>query len=564
MFTMGADADVEKMVAVHGNVPASVLNESFMMASPFILNYGKYADVIDILDDRLALQNFLRMEKWLFGGPDAVGQTFKEFIRDFLKGNKLVKGTLEVGGRKVDLKELTMPILNIYAEKDHIVPPPCTVALGKHGRQQGLHRVCHSHRAHRDLHSMTLRIDLKSAILALSDALDLVGVNDFQHGKRVAMIARETALMLGLPDKRLDRLVCASLLHDLGVSSTAVHRRLLHEADWDARHTHCETGYCLLQPFAHLSQVAMAIRYHHTPWVELPAGLDEADALDSNLILLGDRVDACLLQLGLENPLFNRHGIVDAVASLAGRELSPEVVEAFLAAATREAFWIALVPRHVQSYLADLPLKDWRITIDFPQFGHVARLISSIVDAKSHFTAAHSLGVAQLARYLGEHVGLPADALAEVEVAGLMHDVGKLCVPDEIVDKPAPLTPLEFSVMERHSFETYQILRHIPGLEQVAEWAAFHHEALNGHGYPFRRSAERLSPEARIIAVADIFQALAQERPYRGRQRVEQIPHFLNAFVNQGVLDGDLVALACADLDGCWRAATPEVLPASA
>jgi polyhydroxyalkanoate synthase len=132
MFTMGADADVEKMVAVHGNVPATVLNESFMMASPFILNYGKYADVIDILDDRLALQNFLRMEKWLFGGPDAVGQMFKEFIRDFLKGNKLVKGTLEVGGRKVDLKELTIPILNIFAEKDHIVPPPCTVALGKH------------------------------------------------------------------------------------------------------------------------------------------------------------------------------------------------------------------------------------------------------------------------------------------------------------------------------------------------------------------------------------------------------------------------------------------------
>jgi polyhydroxyalkanoate synthase len=94
MFTMGAEADVEQMVAVHGNVPATVLNESFMMASPFILNYGKYADVIDILDDRQAVQNFLRMEKWLFGGPDAGGQMFKEFVRDFLKGNKLVKGTL--------------------------------------------------------------------------------------------------------------------------------------------------------------------------------------------------------------------------------------------------------------------------------------------------------------------------------------------------------------------------------------------------------------------------------------------------------------------------------------
>jgi HD-GYP domain-containing protein (c-di-GMP phosphodiesterase class II) len=411
--------------------------------------------------------------------------------------------------------------------------------------------------------SMTLRIDLKSAILALSDALDLVGVNDFQHGKRVAMIARETGLMLGLPEKRLDRLVCASLLHDLGVSSTAVHRRLQREADWDDRHAHCERGYRLLRPFAHLSLVANAIRYHHTPWRELPAGLSEVDALDSNLILLADRVDAMLLQKGLENPLFNRDGVVEAIATLAGSLLSPDAVKAFVAAAAREAFWIALVPRHVHSYLNDLALSDWRITIDFPQFGHVARLISSIVDAKSPFTAAHSLGVAQLARHLGEGVGLTGDALAELQVAGLMHDVGKLCVPDEIVDKPAGLTPLEFSVMERHSFETYQILRHIPGLEQVAEWAAFHHEALNGHGYPFRCGPDRLAREARIVAVADVFQALAQERPYRGAQRAEQIPRFLNDFVRRGVLDRDIVALACEDLDGSWRAAT-QVLPESA
>jgi len=410
---------------------------------------------------------------------------------------------------------------------------------------------------------VTLRIDLKSAILALSDALDLVGVSDFQHGKRVAMIARETGLMLGLPEKRLDRLVCASLLHDLGVSSTAVHRRLLREADWDDRQAHCETGYRLLQPFAHLSLVANAIRYHHTPWRQLPAELSEVDGLDSNLIFLGDRVDAMLIQRGLENPLFNRDGIVEAIVALAGCELSSDLVQAFVAAAAREAFWIALVPRHVQRYLGDLSLSDWRITIDFPQFGHVARLISSIVDAKSPFTAAHSLGVAQLSRHLGERVGLTADALAEVEVAGLMHDVGKLCVPDEIVEKAGRLTPLEFSVMERHSFETYQILRHIPGLEQVAEWAAFHHEALNGNGYPFRCGPDRIAREARIVAVADVFQALAQERPYRVAQRAEQIPRFLNDFVRREVLDRDIVALACEDLDGSWRAAT-QVLPESA
>ncbi|WP_300335271.1 HD domain-containing protein [Accumulibacter sp.] len=107
---------------------------------------------------------------------------------------------------------------------------------------------------------MTLKIDLKSAILALSDALDLVGVDDFQHGKRVAMIARETGLALGLPEKHLDRLVCASLLHDVGVSSTTIHQRLLQETNWGHRHAHCESGYRLLQPFAHLSLLATAIR----------------------------------------------------------------------------------------------------------------------------------------------------------------------------------------------------------------------------------------------------------------------------------------------------------------
>lgn len=403
---------------------------------------------------------------------------------------------------------------------------------------------------------MTLQIDLKSAVLALSDALDLVGVNDFQHGKRVAMIARKSAFLLGLPEERLDNLVCASLLHDIGVSSTVMHRRLVHDSEWDERDAHCERGHELLRPFAHLSLLANAIRYHHTPWAELPSGLSEADAVDSNLILLADRVDSVLLREGLENPLLHREAICDEIEAMAGHLLAPEVVSAFLGAAANEAFWISLVPRHVHFYLSELPLTNWRVTIEFPQFRHVARLVSSIVDAKSHFTASHSLGVAQLSRHLGERMGLHDDALVQVEIAGLMHDVGKLCVPDEIVDKPFPLTPVEFSVMERHSFETYQILRHIPGMETVAEWAAFHHETLNGRGYPFRHKAERLSLEARIVAVADVFQALAQARPYRGPQPTEDIPRILGLFVANGALDPEVVAVVSEDLQASWLAAT--------
>ena len=110
--------------------------------------------------------------------------------------------------------------------------------------------------------------------------------------------------------------------------------------------------------------------------------------------------------------------------------------------------------------------------------------------------------------------------------------------------------------MGRHSVETYQILRHIPGMEAIAEGAAFHHETLNGRGYPFRHKAARLSLGARIVAVADVFQALAQARPYRGPQPAEEISRVLGYFAANGALDPAVVAVAGEDLQASWLAAT--------
>jgi polyhydroxyalkanoate synthase len=132
LFRMGQSVNVDAMVDAFGNVPADVLNVSFLMASPFTLMFGKYADTVDILDDKDALLNFLRMEKWLFGGPDVAGEAYRQFVKEFIQANKLVKGDLVLGGEKVDLKNLSMPVLNVYAERDHLVPPPSTVALGNY------------------------------------------------------------------------------------------------------------------------------------------------------------------------------------------------------------------------------------------------------------------------------------------------------------------------------------------------------------------------------------------------------------------------------------------------
>jgi polyhydroxyalkanoate synthase subunit PhaC len=123
--------DVDLLVDTLGNVPGDLMNWCYLTLKPFRLNLQKYVGLLDIIDDKAEVENFLRMEKWIFDSPDQAGEAFRQFIRDFYQANKLVKGGLEIGGRKVDLKRVTCPVLNIYAEQDHLVPPSASRPMGK-------------------------------------------------------------------------------------------------------------------------------------------------------------------------------------------------------------------------------------------------------------------------------------------------------------------------------------------------------------------------------------------------------------------------------------------------
>ena len=121
--------DVDLFVDTLGNVPADLMNASYLMLKPFRLNLQKYMGLVDILDDKRAIEDFLRMEKWIFDSPDQAGEAFRQFLKDFYQGNKLLKGGLEIGGHAVDLKNIRQPVLNIFAEQDHLVPPASSRAL---------------------------------------------------------------------------------------------------------------------------------------------------------------------------------------------------------------------------------------------------------------------------------------------------------------------------------------------------------------------------------------------------------------------------------------------------
>ena len=129
-WTRGMDVDL--FVDTLGNVPADLMNLCYLMLKPVRLNQQKYIGLVDILDDKVELENFLRMEKWIFDSPDQAGEAFRQFMKDFYQGNKLVKGGLKIGERDVRLSDITMPVLNVFAEQDHLVPPSSSRVLGEH------------------------------------------------------------------------------------------------------------------------------------------------------------------------------------------------------------------------------------------------------------------------------------------------------------------------------------------------------------------------------------------------------------------------------------------------
>lgn len=123
------NTDVDKLVDTWGNMPGDMMNMGFLMLNPARLMIGKYKEFAEHLDDQSYVENFIRMEKWIFDSPDVPGETFRQFVHDCYGNDLLVKGEMVVGGRTVDLKNITMPLLNIYARYDHLVPPASCAAF---------------------------------------------------------------------------------------------------------------------------------------------------------------------------------------------------------------------------------------------------------------------------------------------------------------------------------------------------------------------------------------------------------------------------------------------------
>jgi polyhydroxyalkanoate synthase len=136
------DIQVDRLVDTFGNMPGDLLNTAFLLLNPARLIFDKYVGFLENMDNQEFVENFIRMEKWIFDSPDVPGETFRQFIKECYQQNLLVKGKISLGGRPVDLKKITMPLLNIYARYDHLVPPEACVPLANQVGSNDTTEIC--------------------------------------------------------------------------------------------------------------------------------------------------------------------------------------------------------------------------------------------------------------------------------------------------------------------------------------------------------------------------------------------------------------------------------------
>ena len=382
-----------------------------------------------------------------------------------------------------------------------------------------------------------MSVDLLNLVLSLSDAMDLASPELSQHQLRTAYVTGELAKAAGLARGDAENLFIAALLHDVGALTTEG-KIDVHQANVADAEPHCLVGEALLKAVPIFQPCAPILRYHHKKWQDWHASIDSTLVLQSQILLVAD-----LLERSVDRKryiLHQNHDIIANLSSLAGTVVHQQVLDMFRSVWTREDFWLDLVsPRMYSILLHHGPGR--KVDLDLEQLRGISELFRNMIDFRSRFTATHSSGVAACASVLSRLFGLTEMEIALMEITGNLHDLGKLAVPNRILNKPGKLTKEEFALMQQHAYFTYIVLMTVGGIQNIAEWAAFHHERLDGTGYPFHVDAKKLDVKSRILAVADTFTALAEDRPYRTGMQKNEILSLLRTLRDANALDSHVV-----------------------
>jgi putative nucleotidyltransferase with HDIG domain len=281
----------------------------------------------------------------------------------------------------------------------------------------------------------------------------------------------------------------------------------------------CERGASIARRMGFSEPVAAAIHSLDEHW----NGGGYPDGLRGEQIPLFSRIMNLAQTLAVFLVAHGPQSACEVIDQRSKRWFDPDLVKAAKSLAKTEALWAGLDHPDIIAQVAALEPREQRLIVSEDTLDNICMAFAEVIDAKSPFTYRHSNGVADAAVAIAGQLGMPASELITIRRAALLHDIGKLCVPNAILEKPGKLTNEEWDVVKKHPYYTLEILRRIPGFEQLSDMAAAHHEKLDGSGYFRHWGAEQLNTPARILAVADVYDALAAKRPYRDALPLETV-----------------------------------------
>ena len=377
-----------------------------------------------------------------------------------------------------------------------------------------------------------MKISRHSLIFGLSYALDIAGRNNLSHSKSVAYIAVLIGRELGLDNDAIIELFYTGLLHDIAMSNT-----------YDMVE-HCVDGEEMLSKLPLPKNIAKNVYYHHEFYDGSGNFGLSGDEIPQNALIVcfASAFDDRFGKFFDNNYEFVAYRTIEEWLHTQSPLFSERIVEALENLIRREAFLLDYFNSETKFVLYKNIVSDDGVYYDYDDVVKYALCFADIIDCKSPFTHTHSLGIANLARQAAAALGYDENIQKDMYIAGLLHDIGKLDVSPDILHKNGPLTLEERFEINKHTYFSRKILEQIDGFEDIVNYAANHHERLDGTGYPYRMEEDELSDPERIMAICDVYQALTEERPYREKLSSDKVWRIIDGMVENRHLDALLVS----------------------
>lgn len=387
-----------------------------------------------------------------------------------------------------------------------------------------------------------MNFNISQCLEAFSLALDFAEMDylkvTMHHSRKVAYISLNIGRAMNLSDEEVKDLYVLSLLHDNGLTLAALKLKKLDLLE--SLHEHCIEGEKNLESFPLYKRRENVILYHHEDYDG--TGLFKISGEDipifSQIIHLADSLDRNFNLPRLESN--KREEVIRYASKNKNILFSPIVVDIFLSISHKERFWLDLSFYNVTEVLNRIAPQiiyeySWEDIIP------ISETFMNIIDSKSKFTCNHSKGISEKIRIMSDYYNFVTEKKLKLYIAANLHDLGKLYLPNAILEKPDKLNAFEFSEIKRHTYYTKLALDKIDGFEDISSWAANHHEKLNGKGYPESLCADELDFESRLLGVIDIYQALTEERPYRRGLSHKETMKIIYSMANGGFIDNQIV-----------------------